>query len=129
MSMPPPNLGARFRKCDFQVHTLRDANWKGPFHPTKDRKAFADALVADCRRKRLDAIAITDHHDLCMWSVVREAAQSEVLVDGTPVPEEARLTVFPGVELTLSSPSCQVILLLDPNLPGTTLHHIWGVLA
>jgi len=37
--------GAHFYKCDFQVHTPRDANWHGDEAATaKDRKAYADEL-------------------------------------------------------------------------------------
>jgi type III restriction enzyme len=92
------------------------------------REDFAKALVADCRRKGLSAIAITDHHDLCLWTYVRDAASSELKQDGFPYPPEDQLVVFPGVELTLSAPPCQVILLFDPDLTETKLQHIWGVL-
>ena len=77
MNQPPRNRGATFRKCDFQIHTLRDANWSGPFHPIDGRYSFADALVADCRRKGITAVAITDHHDLCIWRTVCNAALNE----------------------------------------------------
>jgi len=124
----PPYLGASFHKTDLQVHSLRDNNWTGPFHPMSQREDFAKALVADCRRKGLSAIAITDHHDLCLWTYVRDAASSELKQDGFPYPPEDQLVVFPGVELTLSAPPCQVILLFDPDLTETKLQHIWGVL-
>lgn len=123
-----PDKGARFRKCDFQVHTLRDANYNGPFHRLNDRDAFAAALVADCRRKGLNAIAITDHHDLCLWKNVQDAANTEKAADGNRVPVTERLTVFPGVELTLSTPSCQVLLIFDPTLRPENLQNIWGAL-
>ena len=108
----PPYLGASFHKTDLQVHSLRDSNWTGPFHPVTQREDFAEALVAGCRCKGLGAIAITDHHDLCMWTYVRDAASSELRQDGTPFAPEDQLVVFPGVELTLSTPPCQAILLL-----------------
>src|SRR4051812_31032908 len=88
-AMPiPKDKGARFHKCDFQVHTLRDAGWSGPFHPVNDRVVFATALVADCRRKNIQAIAITDHHDLCLWKTISNAAQAETQADGSVYPEE-----------------------------------------
>jgi hypothetical protein len=38
--------GAHFVKCDFQVHTPRDANWDGAEAVTPaERKAYAEALV------------------------------------------------------------------------------------
>jgi len=124
-----PDKGARFRKCDFQVHTLRDANWSGPFADlVNHRGAFAEALVADCRRKGIQAVAITDHHDLCLWKKVDDAAQAEKQQDGSPYPAHQRLVVFPGVELTLATPSCQAILIFDPGLSEDMLNHIWGAL-
>ena len=54
--------GARFYKCDFQVHTPRDSGWAGEFSEViteADRKTYASAFVATCRRKGLNGIAIT----------------------------------------------------------------------
>ena len=63
----PQDKGARFRKCDFQVHTMRDAAWSGPFaHLVNDREAFAEALVADfgCNK-----VKHTDSTDLPVCSI------------------------------------------------------------
>lgn len=128
MVKPPPYLGATFRKTDFQVHSLRDINWKGPFHRVDDRKSFAEALVAHARKAGLAAIAVTDHHDLCFWPYLRDAATKETDDAGAQYSPADRLVVFPGVELTLSTPPCQVLLLLDPDVPEKTIQHIWGAL-
>ena len=128
MANLPKYLGASFHKCDFQVHSPRDLNWEGPFDPATQRVEFAVALVADCRRKGLNAVAITDHHDLCLWSYVRDAARAETKQDGSPYESTEQLLVFPGIELTLSAPPCQAILLFDPDVPESILPHIWGVL-
>ena len=125
---PPPDKGARFRKCDFQIHTPRDANWSGPFHPITDRAKFADALVADCRRKGLHAIAITDHHDLCLQKEVKLAAAREQREDGSLYSDEDRLVVFPGIEFTLATPSCQALLISDPGLAEESLNLSLGAL-
>jgi chromosome segregation protein len=118
--------GAHFFRCDFQVHTPRDTNWRGD-RPTDDaeRLAWAESLVAACRKKDLHAIAVTDHHDFAMVPFVRNAAQGECGPDGRQLPEEQRLSVFPGLELTLSVP-CQAILILDSEFPADRLD---GVLA
>lgn len=129
MIKPPPYLGASFYKTDLQVHSLRDSNWTGPFDRISQRDDFAKALVACSRRKGLGAIAITDHHDLCLWTHVRNAASYELDPDGTIYEPEDQLVVFPGIELTLSTPPCQAILLFDPDLSESTLQHIWGVLG
>ncbi|MFI5200937.1 MAG: TrlF family AAA-like ATPase [Candidatus Kapaibacterium sp.] len=111
--------GAHYHKCDFQVHTPRDANWQGLFAgATSDdeRKRFAASLVAVCRAQEILAIAITDHHDLCFFEFVAEAARVEVDHAGDPIPLVDQLHVFPGVELTLSNPPCQAILILDSDI-------------
>lgn len=45
--------GAHFYKCDFQVHSPRDANWKGKRPQNDDeRRSFAAAFVTACRSNR-----------------------------------------------------------------------------
>ena len=69
--------GAHYYRCDLQVHSPRDTNWTGREHVTEgDRYAYATELVHACRERGLQAIAITDHHDmmflpLCSRSVRR----------------------------------------------------------
>lgn len=109
--------GAHFYRCDFQVHTPRDANWVGsrPASP-EDRRDFADRLVATCRSKGIGAIAITDHHDFAYVPFVKDAAAAERAPDGKPFEPEQRLVVFPGLELTLGVP-CQALLIFDADFP------------
>jgi chromosome segregation protein len=126
--MLPKNLGAKFHKCDFQIHTPRDAAWKGPFDPISGRADFANALVADCRKKGLHAIAITDHHDLCLQKEVKLAAARELNSESEQYSVEEQLIVFPGIELTLSTPACQVLLIFDPSVSDSTLDQMWGAL-
>ncbi|TLU70660.1 TrlF family AAA-like ATPase [Lichenicoccus roseus] len=109
--------GAHFFKCDFQVHTPRDQNWRGSNAVTGDeRRVYAARLIVAAREKGLSAIAITDHHDMEFVDYVRRAALEETAEDGSPLQLEQRLTVFPGMELTLGVP-CQAILLLDADFP------------
>lgn len=121
--------GARFFRCDFQVHTPRDEMWNG-VRPTSevDRTAWAATLVSAARSAGLGAIAITDHHDTAMYPYVRQAAADEQRADGTPVPDSERLVVFPGVELTLPLP-CQAIVLFDADLPLQCLDQLPGILG
>lgn len=122
--------GAHFYKCDFQVHTPRDANWQGAEAATpKERKAYAEELVQACRTKGLGAIAITDHHDFAFFPYVKSAAAAEIDATGNSIPEEDQLVVFPGIELTLSSPPCQAILLLDANFDEAKLGDILTALT
>lgn len=116
--------GAHFYKCDFQVHTPRDRQWDGPDCVSDaDRKSFAKKLIQAARDKGLQALAITDHHDLASFRFVREAARTEA-----GVPPEQRIVVFPGVELTLGIP-CQALLLFDAELPEELLPAILTALS
>ena len=109
--------GAHFYKCDLQVHTPRDINWKGQGAVTdEDRRQYARDFVAACRQKGIQAVAITDHHDVAFFRYIREAAQTETDETGKPLAANRRLVVFPGMELTLSVP-CQALLILDADFP------------
>lgn len=122
--------GAHFFKCDFQVHTPRDANWEGAEAVTpEERKAYADELVRACRAKGLGAIAITDHHDFTFFPYIKAAAAAEENTAGHKLPKEAQLIVFPGIELTLSSPPCQAIMLLDADFDETKFGDILTTLT
>ena len=121
--------GAHFHRCDFQVHTPRDQSWKGnSFVDDESRRNYAKSFIQACREKSLNAVAITDHHDLCFFKYIREAAQNEATPEGVPLPEEQRTVVFPGIELTLNIP-CQAILILDSDFPVTLLTQVLTVLA
>jgi hypothetical protein len=57
--------GAHFYRTDLQVHSPRDRGWAGDACVTdQERKQYAASLIRACRQKGLQAIAITDHHDL-----------------------------------------------------------------
>lgn len=121
--------GAHFFRTDLQVHSPRDLQWSGPV-PTKDneRAAYADSLIRACREKKLDAIAITDHHDLCFVKYVREAAKREQNAAGKPVPPGQQIVVFPGIELTLNVP-CQALLIFDAEFPDDLFSLVLNALA
>lgn len=121
--------GAHFFRCDLQVHTPRDRAWKGkPYTLPDERRHYAKILVEACRSSSLNAIAITDHHDTCFFSYVKDAAAQETDANGNELPLGQRLVVFPGVELTLNIP-CQAILIFDSNFPETLLSQVLTVLA
>ena len=122
--------GAHFHKCDFQVHTPRDRRWTGTDAVTdSERKAYAQELILACRAKSLGAIAVTDHHDFAFFPFARKAAQAELDDGGQPVPENQRIVVFPGLELTLTAPNCQAILILDADFPENLLQSVLTALA
>jgi chromosome segregation protein len=117
--------GAHFFRCDFQVHTPRDINWKGDRAVTEEeRKKYAEEFIQACRDKKLDAVAITDHHDFAFFKYIKEAAQNETDNEGNELDENKKIVVFPGVELTFSMPPCQALLILDANFPVDGLPRI-----
>ncbi len=121
--------GAHFHRCDFQVHTPRDATWKGSEAVTDtERDDYAKELIKGCRQKSLDAIAITDHHDFVFFPYIRKAAQSEIDDFGNPIPIDKQIVVFPGLELTLSSPPSQALLIFDASLEEAKLRDIMTTL-
>lgn len=123
------DTGAHFFKADLQVHTPRDPAWSGK-RPVldADRVAYAEAFVAACRERGLQAVAITDHHDFAFVDYVRAAAaQEEVGPDGKPFSTTEQLVVFPGLELTLSV--SQALLILSAGFPSERLSAVLNVLA
>lgn len=121
--------GAHYFRCDFQVHTPRDINWHGkPCITPDDRKAYAARLIDAARSKGLDAIAISDHHDLCFFGYIKVAASEETDIAGNLLAPMDRIVVFPAVELTLNVP-CQAILILDADFPEGFLPQVLTALA
>ncbi len=122
--------GAHFHRCDFQVHTPRDINWKGQRPESEEaRKKYASDFITACRDKGLNAVAITDHHDIAFFPYIKTAAEQEVDQNGKSVSDKERITVFPGMELTLGVP-CQALLILDADFPVnllSTIPTIFGI--
>jgi len=120
---------AHFHKTDLQAHSPRDPNWSG-VKPTTDgaRRAFAQQFVVACRSRSLDAVAVTDHHDLAFVDFIREAAAVETDDAGSLLSEQKRLVVFPGVELSLGVP-CQALLILDADFPSDRLPGVIAALS
>ncbi len=109
--------GAHFYKCDFQVHSPRDQNWSGDCPSTEEeRQLYAKEFISACRKKSLDAVAITDHHDIEFLSYIKEAAKNEQDENGNSIADDKKIIVFPGMELTLSVP-CQAIIIFDADFP------------
>jgi chromosome segregation protein len=121
--------GAHFFRTDLQVHTPRDGGWKGARPKSDvDRREFASKFVAHCRSVGLNAVAVTDHHDLAFVPYIRAAANTETDASGSLLPEADRLVVFPGIELTLAVP-CQAIVVLDADFPDDRLSLVLEALA
>jgi chromosome segregation protein len=122
--------GAHFFKCDFQVHSPRDLQWKGNEAITPDeRKTYAEELTRGARQKNIHAIAVTDHHDFVFFPYIKASAKSELDDAGKPIPEHQRLIVFPGIEMTLTAPNCQALLILDADFPENLLASVLTALS
>ena len=122
--------GAHFYNCDFQVHTPRDNQWHGLEAVTEEeRKQYAKEFVNECRNKGINAVAITDHHDLVFYKYIKEAAENEIDENGNYYSKDQQLIVFPGMELTLSTPPCQAILILDPSLTEDDFNNVLAKLS
>lgn len=113
------NKGARYFKCDFQVHTPRDIQFAGQeYISDAERKLYAEKFIKACRDKKIDAVAITDHHDLVFFNYIKQASLEEKDLAQIPIVEEKRIVVFPGMELTLDVP-CQALVIFDSTLEMT----------
>ncbi|SDR67114.1 type III restriction enzyme [Polaribacter sp. KT25b] len=122
--------GNHYKKCDLQIHTPRDRNWKGgPKVTEEDRDLYSRNFIKECRDAGLDAIAITDHHDMVFYEYIKKASLEELDEEGNAIPEENRIIIFPGVELTLHSPPIQGLLIFDANFPIRLFPTILGALS
>jgi chromosome segregation protein len=128
--------GAQWRFSDLQVHTPRDPGWialptRKATDPIKDelpggtptnenlRNAWAEAFVKECLAKGLSAIAITDHHDLCLIPYVQAAIKK--------LGAEDQLWLFPGMEVTCND-AAQCLVLFDVDADLRTLQRLFGKL-
>lgn len=116
--------GALWKKCDFQIHTPRDPQWKGgPDLPGGSaeaeaaREAWADLFVQECRSRHLTAIGVTDHHDFCLIPYIQAAIARAGCKD--------ELWLFPGTEVTCSD-AVQCLVLFDADSHSAVWHRLFG---
>lgn len=119
--------GAVWRKTDLQIHTPRDAQWRGsPNLPGGEaeleaaREAWADELVAESLKRGLGAISITDHHDIVMYPYVARAISRLAC-------ERDSLWLFPGMEVTCDD-AVQCLILFDQGTPPDVLRRLFGLM-
>ncbi|MEA4940794.1 MAG: AAA family ATPase [Christensenella sp.] len=138
--------GAHFFNCDFQVHTPRDLNWSGEKYGvtsdeisslTEEQKSeiklsrfkFAKEYLEKAKASGLNAIAITDHHDVVFAKIIREVANDYNREFIETSQYDKCITVFPGIELTLSSPACQCLIVFDSDFPDCDLDSVVNFLG
>jgi len=122
--------GNHYKKCDLQVHSPRDRNWKGNNCVTEaERESYSKSFVKECREAGVNAIAITDHHDMVFFEYIKAAAKKELDEKGDSIPENQKLVVFPGIELTFHQPPMQGLLILDADFPEYLFPTLLGSLS
>ncbi|WP_109260669.1 TrlF family AAA-like ATPase [Hyphobacterium indicum] len=132
---------AHWKKCDFQVHTPRDPNWTGvrPIGLGKVipeaskiatvtdvdalRLKWANEFVDQCIAKALQAIALTDHHEMVMVPYVRQ-----VIAERRNTDPAFDLWLFPGMELTASGGK-QCLIIFDADLSDDWCRQAQGKLG
>ncbi|GFO73639.1 chromosome segregation protein [Bathymodiolus japonicus methanotrophic gill symbiont] len=122
--------GNHYKKCDLQVHSPRDINWKGDSCVTpEERKAYSKTFVKECREAGINAVAVTDHHDMVFFEYIKAASKAELDEGGDLVPNDQQLVVFPGIELTFNQPPMQGLLILDASFPEALFPTVLGSLS
>jgi len=139
--------GAHFYRCDFQVHSPRDIHWVGrkfgvnfdqeealseqqKIAITNERIQFAKEYLEKVRNAGLNAIAITDHHDVTFAKIIREVAKQENQAFANSKEFSKIVTVFPGIELSLFNPVSQCIIVFDSDFDDGNLDlvlHYFGI--
>lgn len=130
---------AYWRKCDFQIHTPRDPSWHGrrPIGIGEDlngrpatvadvdreRSAWATDFIAQCEQRGLEAIALTDHHEMIFIPYVQAAIKARKAADAT-----FDLWLFPGMELTCHG-GVQSLILFDADISEDWLTAVRGKLG
>lgn len=94
------NVGLRWYKCDFHLHTISSKCYKN-----KDTDTV-EAWVDEVKSKDLQCIAVTDHNDYRGINEVKKLCDQEGII------------VFPGVELSCDSSKIHMIVLFDINYNG-----------
>lgn len=133
--------GAHFYRCDLQVHTPRDRNWTGnrfgvntedvasltdeqKQQITDDRVQFAKEYLDKIRNAEINAIAITDHHDVHSVKFIRKVAEELNEQYSTSSQFDKIVKVFPGIELSLSNPASQCIIVFDSDFSDANLDSV-----
>lgn len=122
--------GNHYQKCDLQIHTPRDRNWKGGACVTdEEREKYSKEFIKECREAGLTAVAITDHHDLAFYEYINQAAREELDQSGAPIPSNEQIIIFPGIEVTLHQPPIQGLLIFDADFPENLFFTVLGALS
>lgn len=138
--------GAKFYRCDFQVHSPRDINWTGVRFGVnaeqianlseaekqqidENREQFCKEYLDKISSAGINAIAMTDHHDVVFVQHLRKVAKEQNEIHELMGEPEKIVTVFPGIELSLSNPASQVIIIFDADFEDARLNSVLNFLG
>lgn len=117
--------GAIWKKTDFQIHTPRDFQWTGSSAleggtdiKEAARYEWAREFVRKCQAAGLQAIAVTDHHDLCFFKYIAK-------VIAETLPEKDRIWLFPGIEVTCDD-DVQCLILFNGDIQIEIAELVYG---
>jgi len=133
--------GAHFYRCDFQVHSPRDIAYTGNkygLNPeelenitpeqkekiTLEREQFSKEYLQKIRDAGLNAIAMTDHHDVVFVKQLRKVAEQQNQEFKLNSEFEKIITVFPGIEMSLANPVSQCIIIFDSDFSDSNLDSV-----
>lgn len=106
---PLADHGARYWRCDLQVHTPKDARWPEPEPRDGDqRRALARRYLEAAKQRGIDVVGVTEHHDVSWIDEMRYAAKG------------LGLHVLPGFEVETSE-GVHVLCLFDCDRPVVDL--------
>ncbi len=133
--------GAHFYRCDFQVHSPRDIAYTGNKYGlspeeienitpeqkekiTLEREQFSKEYLQKIRDAGLNAIAMTDHHDVVFVKQLRKVAELQNQEFKSNSEFEKIITVFPGIEMSLANPVSQCIIIFDSDFSDSNLDSV-----
>jgi type III restriction enzyme len=139
--------GAHFYRCDFQVHSPRDIAYTGSKYGLdtadianitteqkekiiSERDQFSKEYLLKIRNAGLNAIAMTDHHDVVFVKCLRKVAEIENQAFKANSELDKIITVFPGIEMSLANPVSQCIIIFDADFSDSNLDavlHFFGI--
>lgn len=111
------DFGARYWRCDLQVHTPRDGRWPGTEPRGEDeRRAVARTYLEAAQARGVDVVGITEHHDVSWIDELRYAAKG------------LDMHLLPGFEVEISD-GIHVLCLFDPKRPVLELEDVLASLG
>lgn len=139
--------GAHFYRCDFQVHSPRDIAFTGKKYGVNpeeianltseqkegiisEREQFSKEYLQKIRDAGLNAIAMTDHHDVVFVKQFRKVAEAQNQIYRANSEFDKIITVFPGIEMSLANPASQCIIIFDSDFSDSNLDsvlHFFGI--